>query len=77
MQFRLSTDVWAEFPELAHRYRATYARSHHAGEQYREGLARYFRKVCARYGVPFGRESGDDDEESETASDPQLTFELG
>lgn len=54
-----------EFPELAARYRATYARSHHAGERYREGLQRYFTKVCARYGVPFGREDEDDEDESE------------
>ena len=54
-----------EFPDLAARYRATYAHSHHAGERYREGLHRYFKKVCSRYGVPFGH---DDDEED---TDPQ------
>ena len=51
-----------EFPELAPRYHATYARSHHAGDRYREGLSRYFRKVCARYGVPYGHEDEKDDE---------------
>ena len=67
-----------EFPQLAPRYRATYARGHHAGDRYREGLARYFRKTCALYGVPFGRESGDDDEETEdsVAPHPQLTLDF-
>ncbi|MEX2177306.1 MAG: radical SAM protein [Gemmatimonadaceae bacterium] len=65
-----------EFPDLAPRYRATYGRSHHAGDRYREGLSRYFRKVCARYGVPFGREASDDDDvdEAETPLDCQLLF---
>lgn len=52
-----------EFPELAARYRATYRRSHHAGERYREGLRRYFRKICARYGVPFGHDDDESDEQ--------------
>lgn len=70
--------VEAEFPELAPRYRATYARSHHAGEGYREGLARYFRKVCARYGVPFGRENDDAEDEAIGAPmSPQLDFDFG
>jgi DNA repair photolyase len=67
-----------EFPELAARYRATYTHSHHAGERYREGLQRYFTKVCARYGVPFGRDDEDDEEESEalTSDVGQLVFEF-
>lgn len=66
-----------EFPELASRYRTTYAHSHHAGERYREGLQRYFTRVCARYGVPFGHEDEDDEEEAVSAlPDPQLVFEL-
>jgi DNA repair photolyase len=67
-----------EFPELASRYRATYAHTHHAGERYREGLARYFSKACAMHGVPFGRESGDDDDDDDTIApaDPQLRLEL-
>ena len=67
-----------EFPELAPRYRATYGHSHHAGERYREGLQRYFTKVCARYGVPFGREDEDEEEESDalTPSVGQLVFEF-
>ena len=54
-----------EFPQLAERYRATYARSHHAGERYREGLHAYFRKTCARFGVRFGHRDDDDDAERE------------
>src|SRR5436305_11487686 len=34
-----------EFPELAARYRATYARSDAAGDRYRDGLRDYFRRV--------------------------------
>ena len=66
-----------EFPELASRYRATYARSHHAGDRYREGLHRYFTKVCARYGVQFGHEDDEGDEnEVSGASTSQLMFEF-
>ena len=67
-----------EFPELASRYRGTYAHSHHAGERYREGLRAYFRKLCTRYGVRFGH--GDEDEEPEdaesAATSSQLLFDL-
>lgn len=62
-----------EFPELAPRYRATYALSHQAGTRYRAGLHAYFAKVCARYGVPFGRDDEDEEEET-TAVSPQLLF---
>jgi DNA repair photolyase len=62
-----------EFPDLAPRYRATYGRSHHAGDKYREGLHRYFTKTCARYGVSFGREDDDDDaDDGAMVSDDQL-----
>ncbi len=66
-----------EFPALASRYRSTYAHSHHAGDRYREGLHRYFTKVCARYGVPFGREDDEDEEnEAESAGTEQLVLEF-
>jgi DNA repair photolyase len=58
-----------EFPELAARYRATYARSHAVGERYRDGLRAYFRRVCARHGVPFGH--GGDGGEEDTGADPR------
>ncbi len=67
-----------EFPELAPRYRATYERSHHAGDRYREGLRRYFAKICARYGVSFGHDDDDDepDEPSAASGDTQLMLEF-
>jgi len=66
-----------EFPELAARYRATYSHTHHAGERYREGLRRYFTKICARYGVKFGRDEEDDVAESrEPTAESQLQFDF-
>src|SRR5213082_50465 len=50
-----------EFPHLAERYRNTYGHSAYAGEKYREGLAKFFEKLCAKYGVRGW--SGRDDEE--------------
>jgi DNA repair photolyase len=69
-----------EFPELAARYRATYARSHAVGERYREGLRLYFKRICARHGVPFGH-VGDEEEDAEAKgakgeSVEQLALEL-
>src|SRR5688572_31096387 len=40
-----------EFPHLAERYRNTYAYSHHTGENYRQGLATFFEKLCRKYHV--------------------------
>jgi DNA repair photolyase len=50
------------FPHLADRYARSYANGHALSDQYREGLQRHFRKVCAREGVHYG--SPDDDGES-------------
>jgi DNA repair photolyase len=54
-----------EFPHLAGRYRATYARGHHAGDRYRDGLARFFDMLCRRYGIHSEsrgmRDDADDD----------------
>ena len=70
-----------EFPHLAERYRTTYATSPNASEKYREGLSRFFDKLCAKYGVrSFSR--GTEDEEDEEprvpalVPDVQLAFEL-
>lgn len=69
--------ITQEFPELAARYRTTYANSHHAGERYREGLHAYFKKMCARYGVPFGHDDDDDDEPGVGPAElGQLVFEF-
>jgi DNA repair photolyase len=57
-----------EFPHLAERYNNTYAYSHNAGEKYREGLARFFDKICAKYHVEsWSRMSNDDDDEGDEA----------
>jgi DNA repair photolyase len=70
--------VEAEFPELAGRYRATYAHGHQAGDRYRDGLRRVFARLCDRYGLEvWGRrdddehDDGDDDaaEELRAAAD--------
>jgi DNA repair photolyase len=66
-----------EFPALAPKYRATYGASHHAGDRYRDGLHNYFKKICARYGVPFGHEDDEDGSEgSNVPAECQLVFEF-
>lgn len=40
-----------EFPALAERYRNSYARGRHLGEQYREGLSRYMHSLYEKYGL--------------------------
>ena len=53
------------FPHLADRYARSYASSHHLGQQYRDGLRRFFEVTCARVGVRFGSR-----DEDETVSHP-------
>ncbi len=55
-----------EFPHLAERYRNTYGDSAYAGEKYREGLARFFEKLCAKYGVRGWSRSDDEEEGDES-----------
>jgi len=43
-----------EFPALAARYRATYARTHTPGRRYRDGLQARVRALCAQHGLPYG-----------------------
>jgi DNA repair photolyase len=43
-----------EFPHLAARYAATYARDFRAGESYRDGLTRVMTRICKRHGMPYG-----------------------
>jgi len=64
--------IEAEFPELAPRYRATYARGHQAGERYRAGLRVRFAAVCARHGLEFSQRYRADDEADEAESPPAL-----
>jgi DNA repair photolyase len=40
-----------EFPALAARYRATYARGHYASDAYRRGLHEYVVRLCERHGL--------------------------
>src|SRR3954471_18738027 len=71
-----------EFPHLEERYRNTYAWSHHAGDKYREGLSRFFEKLCAEYGVRGWSGRDDEDEEGDETPDSalvpsvQLSFEI-
>jgi DNA repair photolyase len=55
-----------EFPHLEERYRNTYAASYNAGAKYREGLAQFFDRICAKYHVDsWSRMESDDDEGDE------------
>ena len=58
--------IEAEFPHLADRYRASYAAGYNVGERYRNGLRRFFAKLCAKYGIRNGfYDDGDEGEESD------------
>jgi DNA repair photolyase len=59
------------FPHLADRYARSYASSHHLGQQYRDGLRRFFEATCARAGVHFG--SRDEDEAVSHPPPPRAT----
>ncbi|MDO8500996.1 MAG: radical SAM protein [Gemmatimonadaceae bacterium] len=61
-----------EFPHLEERYRNTYAHSHHASERYRDGLARFFDRICAKYRVASWSKRSDD-EEGDDAPDERPT----
>ena len=69
-----------EFPHLAERYRNTYGSSAYAGEKYREGLARFFEKLCARYGVRGWSsrydEEGDESPDLALVPSVQLSLEM-
>jgi DNA repair photolyase len=66
-----------EFPHLAERYRNTYANGYNAGDKYREGLSKFFRKICAKYGVAASsRADDDDDETSEADASLQLSLAI-
>ena len=54
--------IEAEFPQLAERYRTSYARGHQVSERYRAGLRRVFGALCERYGVGSGGRDGEDDD---------------
>jgi DNA repair photolyase len=48
-----------EFPHLAERYRAAYAKGYQLGDRYREGLSRYLRHRCRVHGVQYGMEAAE------------------
>lgn len=60
-----------EFPHLEERYRNTYAHGHSASARYRDGLANFFDKLCAKYRVTSSSRMGDD-EEGDEAPDQRL-----
>jgi DNA repair photolyase len=70
--------IETEFPHLAERYRNTYAHGYQAGDRYREGLSKFFHRICARYGVDASSraddEQGDASDESEAVPSRQLDF---
>lgn len=58
--------IETEFPRLAKSYRKTYGPgAHEAGRKYREGLAAFFDRTCAKYGVR-GSSRMDDEEEDDS-----------
>jgi DNA repair photolyase len=59
-----------EFPHLAARYRRAYARDHQVGARYREGLAKFFERVCTKYGVSGSARVEDDDPDAITPAGP-------
>src|SRR5687768_13312172 len=64
------------FPHLSERYRRTYAVGHEAGDNYREGLRRFFDRICRRYGVPSMSYSRNDDEDEMPTADSLDQFAL-
>ncbi len=66
-----------EFPHLAERYRNTYGNSAYAGEKYREGLAKFFQKLCAKYGLrDWSRADDEEGDEALGALVPPLQLSL-
>ena len=59
-----------EFPHLSERYRNTYAHDHNASERYRDGLAKFFDKLCRKYkvrGSVYDPSQGSDEERESVA----------
>jgi DNA repair photolyase len=67
-----------EFPQLAERYRGAYARSHQVSERYREGLSRFMKRLCAKYGIDSGYPAEEEDDTPSPAliTDTQLELAL-
>jgi DNA repair photolyase len=59
-----------EFPHLSARYRNTYAHDHNAGERYRDGLEKFFDRLCRKHkvrGYIYDPARTDDEERESTA----------
>ena len=74
--------ITAEFPHLVERYRSSYAAGYNVGERYREGLKRYFARLCAKHGVrdgfyADGEDEDESEEQAETALAPAASEQLG
>ena len=54
--------IAAEFPELAARYRSSYANGFQVSQRYRDGLRARFIAVCARHNVVYGSPKRTDEE---------------
>ncbi len=44
----------AEFPHLVTRYANAYAQSHEMTPEYRDGLRRFMKRLCAEVGLQYG-----------------------
>jgi DNA repair photolyase len=60
------------FPHLANRYATSYAADHQLGQQYRDGLRRFFETLCDRVGIRFGTRD-EDEKPSQPAPTPVRT----
>ena len=71
--------IASTFPELAGRYARAYAQSHQVSEHYRKGLRDRFVKLCAQYGLAFGRPGDDENDtgESDIAAGGSETDQFG
>jgi DNA repair photolyase len=67
-----------EFPNLAERYRNTYAHGYQAGDRYRAGLSAFFSKLCKKYGVPASSRLADDEGDASDGLEavPSVQLEL-
>lgn len=61
--------IAAEFPALADKYRATYARGYDVGEHYRAGMRQVLARLCAAHGIRYGRERSRSHDEEKAGSD--------
>ena len=66
-----------EFPHLADRYEAAYARGPNVSERYRAGLSRFVHELGRKYGIRVGERAEDNEAEAfapVAVADPQLVL---